>query len=196
MIIPSLLLLLQLLALSTASPGTHHSNHSIESPRDTPQASQPIYTGFSYGAFWSESEPKRYKDFLRQFTLARNLPNVPVPFTSARLYQAAQWGSPQEPSEAFQAAIETNTTLLIGLWLPVDNELIALDKAFEKHGQKLADLVIGIAVGNEDIYRSTFDKHARHCYPRNTANERPPQAATTAPAKKAAPAPCPPPPTK
>ncbi|KAF1972813.1 glycoside hydrolase [Bimuria novae-zelandiae CBS 107.79] len=137
MILETIVLLLQLL-LHTAA--------------ETPGQ---IYTGFSYGAFWSETEPKRYKDFLRQFTLAKNLPNVPVPFTSARLYQSGQWLAPTEPSEAFQAAIETNTTLLLGLWLPIENDLQALDKAFDKFGQKLADLVIGIAVGNEDIYRGS-----------------------------------------
>lgn len=142
---------------SLTLPSTSETTKLVPSASDIPAASQKIYTGFSYGAFWSESEPKQYKDFLRQFMLARNLPNVPVPFTSARLYQAAQWGSPTEPSEAFQAAIETNTTLLIGLWLPIDKELIALDKAFEKYGQKLVDLVIGIAVGNEDIYRGTYN---------------------------------------
>ena len=152
----NILLLLQLLSLATASSIINTPDPAPSSPTAPPPAPQHIYTGFSYGAFWSESEPKRYKDFHRQFSLAKSLPNVPIPFTSARLYQAAQWGSPQEPSEAFQAAIDTNTTLLIGLWLPIDNELIALDKAFEKHGQKLVDLVIGIAVGNEDIYRGTW----------------------------------------
>jgi glucan endo-1,3-beta-D-glucosidase len=116
-----------------------------------------VYTGFSYGAFWSGGKAKHYEDFLDQFKLAKNLPNVPVPFTSARLYQAAQWGQNKtEPSEAFQAAIETNTTLLVGLWLPIDSELDALDNAFKKYGRKLANLVIGISVGSEDIYRGTF----------------------------------------
>ena len=139
----------------TTIASTSDTAQATSSPSNLAPASQTIYTGFSYGAFWSESEPKRYKDFLRQFKLAKSLTNVPVPFTSARLYQAAQWGSSSEPSEAFQAAIETNTTLLIGLWLPIDKELDALNKAFETYGQKLADLVIGISVGNEDIYRGT-----------------------------------------
>ncbi|KAF2678152.1 glycoside hydrolase family 17 protein, partial [Lentithecium fluviatile CBS 122367] len=117
-----------------------------------------VYTGFAYGAYWSEAEPKFKKDFVRQFNLAKNLPDVPVPFNSARLFQAGQWLKPDEPSEAFEAAIETKTTLLLGLWLSaIDTELVALDKAFEKHGQALAELVVGISVGNEDIYRSTLD---------------------------------------
>lgn len=35
----------------------------------------------------------------------------------------------------------------------VTNELAALGKGFAQHGQRLADLVIGLSVGNEDIYR-------------------------------------------
>ncbi|KAJ4298182.1 hypothetical protein N0V90_006081 [Kalmusia sp. IMI 367209] len=162
-------------APAVTEPSTASRNVSSP-PGFSPSAPivQKIYTGFSYGAFWSENEPKFYKDFLRQFTLAKNLPNVPVPFSSARLYQIAQWGAPQEPSEAFQAAIETNTTLLLGLWLPIDNELIALDKAFEKHGQKLVDLVIGISIGNEDIYRGSDEctqKENKPCQMAATADE-------------------------
>ncbi|KAL1605154.1 hypothetical protein SLS60_004697 [Paraconiothyrium brasiliense] len=147
---------------------------AVSSTPAIPSFSQNIHTGFSYGAFWSESEPKLYKDFVRQFTLAKNLPDVPVPFTSARLYQAAQWNSPTEPSEAFQAAIETNTTLLIGLWLPIDNEIEALDAAFKNFGQKLADLVIGISVGSEDIYRGSDEctqKEGKTCSMAATADE-------------------------
>lgn len=143
---------------STVTEGTIATSsgftQATSSPSGLPLNDKNIHTGFSYGAFWSEDKPKRYEDFLRQFQLARNLSNVPAPFTSARLYQAAQWGPDTTvPTEAFRAAIETNTTLLIGLWLPIDDELKALDKAFETYGQKLVDLVIGIAVGNEDIYR-------------------------------------------
>ncbi|KAF2448392.1 glycoside hydrolase family 17 protein [Karstenula rhodostoma CBS 690.94] len=121
---------------STVSAVTIPGTKAPSTPTALPSASQLVYTGFSYGAFWSDGKAKYYQDFLRQFTLARNLPNVPVPFTSARLYQAAQWGpNKTEPSEAFQAAIDTNTTLLVGLWLPIDIELDALDNAFKKHGR-------------------------------------------------------------
>jgi glucan endo-1,3-beta-D-glucosidase len=94
-------------------------------------------------------------DFVRQFILAKSL-NTPVPFDSARLFTFVQWHTGKtttDPIEAFDAAIETNTSLLLGVWLlNFDAELIALDKAFTVHGQKLADLVIGISVGNEDMY--------------------------------------------
>lgn len=117
-----------------------------------------VHTGFSYGAFWTEQKPKVKADFVRLFNLGNNLPGVPVPFNSARLFQTSQWMKDGEPSEAFEAAIETNTTLLLGMWLSkLDIEVIALDKAFEKYGQKFADLIVGISVGNEDIYRGSPD---------------------------------------
>ncbi|KAL5374596.1 hypothetical protein PMIN06_012409 [Paraphaeosphaeria minitans] len=155
--------------------GTKALSTPTASPTASPTVSQDIYNGFSYGAFWSDGKAKNYQDFFRQFTMARNLPNVPVPFTSARLYQAAQWGpNKTEPSEAFQAAIDTNTTLLIGLWLPIDFELDALDNALKKHGRKLTDLVIGVSVGNEDIYRGSDEctqKEGKACDMTATADE-------------------------
>ncbi|CAI6334534.1 unnamed protein product [Periconia digitata] len=121
------------------------------------------HAGFSYGAFWPKDEsPKTYEDFLRLFNQAKSLPGTSVSFNSARLFQTAQWQKPTEPSEAFKAAIETETTLLLGLWLSaMPTELEALNAAFETHGQKLADLVVGISVGNEDIYR-TSPECAKH----------------------------------
>ncbi|KAH6625809.1 glycoside hydrolase superfamily [Boeremia exigua] len=124
-----------------------------------------IYTGFNYGAFWTEqSNVKRYADFYHGFTLAKNLTNTPVRFDSARLYTCITTGTKDDPTEAFQAAIDTGTNLLLGMWVSpgatgqpndvqVKNELVALGKGFEQHGQRLADLVIGLSVGSEDVYR-------------------------------------------
>jgi glucan endo-1,3-beta-D-glucosidase len=128
-------------------------------------AADKIYTGFNYGAFWSEQRNvKRYADFHQGFELARNLTNTPVPFNSARLYTCITAGTKNSATEAFQAAIDTGTNLLLGMWISpgaddqpndmqIDNELVALGKGFEQHGQKLADLVIGLSVGSEDVYR-------------------------------------------
>ncbi|PVH95358.1 glycoside hydrolase family 17 protein, partial [Periconia macrospinosa] len=105
-----------------------------------------------------DESPKTYTDFLRLFNQAKNLPDTSVLFNSARLFQTGQWKQPTVPSEAFKAAIDTNTTLLLGIWISsISTELVALDNAFKTHGQKLADLVIGISVGNEDIYRSSLE---------------------------------------
>lgn len=129
-----------------------------------------VFTGFNYGAFWSyDTNVKKYADFQKGFSLAKNLTNVPVPFDSARLFTCITAGTKDDPTEAFQAAIDTGTNLLLGMWvspgvkgqsndIQVANELAALGKAFQQYGQKLADLVIGLSVGNEDIYRSTSEK--------------------------------------
>jgi glucan endo-1,3-beta-D-glucosidase len=118
-------------------------------------AATKVYTGFNYGAYWRDDSAKTKEDFVRQFNLAKSL-DTPVSFDSARLSTSVQWHTDKttmDPIEAFDAAIETNTSLLLGIWLPsFDAELIALDKAFTTHGQKLADLVIGISVGNEDVH--------------------------------------------
>jgi len=116
-----------------------------------------VYTGFNYGAFWHPSQAKFKKDFVQEFSLAKTLPSTPVTFDSARFFTCIQWLTKDEPIEAFDAAIETNTSLLLGFWAQnetmLDVELVALEKAFKNHGVKLADLVVGLSIGNEDIYR-------------------------------------------
>jgi len=70
-----------------------------------------------------------------------------------------QAGTKNTPIEAFEAAIETNTTMLLGIWCSgtttIENELSALSTALSQYGQKFADLVIGISVGSEDLYRTS-----------------------------------------
>jgi glucan endo-1,3-beta-D-glucosidase len=123
-----------------------------------------IYTGFNYGAFWGvDSNVKKAVGFQENFSYAQNL-SSPIPFNSARLFTCKTQGTVDEPTGAFDAAVETKTKLLLGFWItpqhrgsPLDeivmNELSALGKGFQKHGQALADLVIGLSVGSEDIYR-------------------------------------------
>lgn len=62
--------------------------------------------------------------------------------------------------EAIPAAIETKTSLLLGLWASggseaFSKELAALEKAISQHGDDLEPLVAGISVGSEDLYRSS-----------------------------------------
>lgn len=129
-----------------------------------------VYTGFNYGAFWSYGDNVKYEaDFAENFMLAKSL-NASVTFDSARLFTCKPHGTLNDPTEAFDAAIATNTSLLLGFWvspavrgdLPdemVDNEMIALEKGFERHGQALSDLIIGLSVGNEDICRWNHKLH-------------------------------------
>ncbi|XP_014552094.1 glycoside hydrolase family 17 protein [Bipolaris victoriae FI3] len=129
------------------------------------QAASNIYTGFNYGAFWSvEANVKKKADFLDGFNLAKNL-TTDIPFDSARLFTCKTAGTVDEPTEAFDAAVESNTNLLLGFWITparsgdspdenIKNEMAALEKGFKKHGQALSDLIIGLSVGSEDIYRA------------------------------------------
>ncbi|KAH7065800.1 glycoside hydrolase superfamily [Paraphoma chrysanthemicola] len=116
-------------------------------------AATAVYTGFNYGAFWGTGDNvKKAADFRDSFNFAKNI------------------SSPQEVKMSQQAllmrlsAVETKTNLLLGFWIspgttgaPLDNiiktEMSALSKGFQKHGQALADLVIGLSVGSEDIHR-------------------------------------------
>ncbi|KAF1995480.1 glycoside hydrolase family 17 protein [Amniculicola lignicola CBS 123094] len=121
-------------------------------------AAQVIYTGFNYGATWSNGTFKVAADFEAQFNRAKSL-GTSIPFNSARLFTSIQGNS--GPSEAFPAAIKTNTSLLLGIWVSptgIEAELKALDDAFAEHGSNLANLVAGISVGNEDIYSACKDK--------------------------------------
>ncbi|RYO60699.1 hypothetical protein AA0116_g5688 [Alternaria tenuissima] len=129
------------------------------------QAASKVFTGFNYGAFWSlEANVKKKADFLDGFNLARNL-TTDIPFDSARLFTCKAAGTLNEPTEAFDAAVDSKTNLLLGFWITpgqkggspdenVKNEMAALEKGFKKHGQALSDLVIGLSIGSEDIYRA------------------------------------------
>lgn len=60
--------------------------------------------------------------------------------------------------QAIPAAIATNTTLLLGLWASgtgFANEITALKSAIATYGSSLADIVTGISVGSEDLYRNS-----------------------------------------
>jgi len=128
-----------------------------------------ICTGFNHGAFWgSGGNAKTAEDFKAGFGYAHDLKSA-VPFNSARLFTCKQQGTDDDYSQAFDAAVETKTNLLLGMWIsparrsdPLDDlikaELSALGKGFEKHGQALADLVIGLSVGSEDVFRWEDDK--------------------------------------
>lgn len=108
--------------------------------------------GFNYAA----QEGSRDK-FESDFKIAANLKGTSG-FNSARLYTMIQEGTTNTPIEAIRAAIDTQTTLLLGLWASTDqaqfnNELAALANAINLYGSKFTDLVVGISVGSEDLYR-------------------------------------------
>ncbi|KAI0479850.1 glycoside hydrolase family 17 protein [Xylaria cf. heliscus] len=113
--------------------------------------------GFNYGAFFLNQQAKVQADFAYEFNRAKTLPGTSG-WTSARLYTMVQWGTQSTVIEAIPAAIDTNTKLLLGLWISgssqaITNEITALKAAITKYGTKFTDLVIGISVGSEDLYR-------------------------------------------
>ncbi|KAI1194682.1 GPI-anchored cell wall beta-1,3-endoglucanase EglC [Nemania serpens] len=113
--------------------------------------------GFNYGAFFLNQQAKVQADFTYEFKRAKAMPGTSG-WTSARLYSMIQWGTKSNVISAVPAAIETNTKLLLGLWISggtqsITNEITALKAAISQHGTKFTNLVIGISVGSEDLYR-------------------------------------------
>ena len=117
------------------------------------------YLGFNSGAALVDNSAKFKKDFLAEFKTAQNLKGAPGKFNAVRLYTNVQKYTKDDPIEAFEAAIETETYILLGIWTSetdnIDNELSALKKAIKTHGTKLTDLIIGMSVGSEDLYRNS-----------------------------------------
>lgn len=120
-------------------------------------ASAAVHKGFNYGSTFSDGSVKAQSDFEAEFNTAQKLTGA-TGFTSARLFTMVQGGTTNTPTGAIQAAIDTNTTLLLGLWASggdagFANELAALNSAISQYGDKFTKLIAGISVGSEDLYR-------------------------------------------
>ncbi|KAK5019001.1 hypothetical protein LTR60_001270, partial [Cryomyces antarcticus] len=120
-------------------------------------ASAQVYKGFNYGSTFTNDAAKVQADFQNEFTTAQRLVGTSG-FSSARLYTMIQGGTTNTPIEAIPAAIATKTTLLLGLWASAgqanfNNELAALSSAIKTYGTAFTDLIAGISVGSEDLYR-------------------------------------------
>jgi len=123
------------------------------------------YKGFNYGAFFGNNAAKQYVDFKYEFEAAKGLPGTNGAFTSARLYTMIQHGTTKDIISAIQAAIDTKTSLLLGIWASaanpsaaqtnINNELAAFQAAIDKFGTSFTNLIAGISVGSEDLYRIT-----------------------------------------
>ncbi|KAL6881718.1 glycoside hydrolase family 17, beta-1,3-endoglucanase [Trichoderma longibrachiatum] len=119
------------------------------------------YTGFNYGSTFTNGQPKAQTDFEAEFRTAAGLDGTDGAFTSARLYTMIQAGTANSPISAIPAALSTKTSLLLGLWASggdaaFANEMAALKSTISQYcDQKLGDLVAGISVGSEDLYRIT-----------------------------------------
>lgn len=120
-------------------------------------SAQATSKGFNSGNVRTDGSPKSYEDFEAEFKKAQNLPGTSG-WNSIRLYTNIQGGTTSDPISAFQAAVDTKTTMLLGIWASAgdetfNNELTALKGAIDQYGSEFTDLVVGISVGSEDLYR-------------------------------------------
>lgn len=116
-----------------------------------------VYQGFNYGSTRTDGSAKLQAEFQQDFTTAQGLIGHPG-FSSARLYTMIQAGTTNEVIQAIPAAIATKTSLLLGLWASageanIQNEIVALKAAILTYGTPFTDLIAGISVGSEDLYR-------------------------------------------
>lgn len=122
-------------------------------------ASATNYLGFNSGATKDDRTAKFKSDFVAEFKAAKNLQNSPGDFNAVRLYTNIQAYSTTDPIEAFAAAIETKTFILLGIWASgttdISGEINVLKKAVTTYGSKFTDLVIGMSIGSEDLYRDS-----------------------------------------
>lgn len=124
-----------------------------------PGAGASAVTGFNSASTRADGTPKTQADFEAEFRLAAGLQGAPEPFTSVRLYTNIQGGTTNDPVSAFPAAVATNTSLLLGIWASgtdsIQNDLAALGAGIEQYGEAFANLVVGVSVGSEDLYRNS-----------------------------------------
>ncbi|KAJ8122736.1 hypothetical protein ONZ43_g1140 [Nemania bipapillata] len=131
--------------------------------------------GFNYGSTSHDGSCQGYGGFKELFERAKNLPRASG-FTAARLYTSIQCGTSADPIEAYQAAIDTDTKILVGLWASAgrsvfENELNALITAARTLGAAFTDRIVGISVGSEDLYRSSPEGIANNAGVGATAEE-------------------------
>lgn len=117
------------------------------------------YLGFNSGATLADRSAKFKADFKAEFETAQNLKNAPGDFNAVRLYTNIQAYSTNDPIQAFEAAMETETSILLGVWCSgtdnIDDEITALKTAISSYGSSFTDLIIGVSIGSEDLYRNS-----------------------------------------
>ena len=135
--------------VSATSTSTDH-----ELSNNTKPDIHSIQVGFNYAATLIKGST-----FASQFTSASSLAGTNSAFKSARLYTMIDPVT-GGPISAIQDAITTNTTLLLGLFASQGDtnftkETTALDTAITTYGTKFTNLIYGISVGSEDLYRTS-----------------------------------------
>ncbi|MCJ1279804.1 hypothetical protein MMC21_007628 [Puttea exsequens] len=100
--------------------------------------------------------------FETEFVSAKALAGTKNGFTSARLYTMIEPETDTTPISAIQAAMNHNITLLLGLYASqgqdqFTKEVTALGNAISQYGTAFTDLIYGISVGSEDLYRTSVN---------------------------------------
>jgi len=106
------------------------------------------WKGFNIGANLPSGACRAQSDWEFAFNTIASFPGH---FTSARLYASSDCDT---LANAVPAAINTGTTLLVGIWTEDDThyeaEKQALLEAVQEYG---SDWIIAVSVGSEDLYR-------------------------------------------
>lgn len=147
---------------ANTTPVSAAANTEAASPTTTSSVAKATGTsstvkGFNYGSTGVNGAALTQADFTNEFETAAGLVGTSG-FTSARLYTMIQAGTTDTPIEAIPAAIATGTKLLLGLWgsggqAGLTSEINALKAAISQYGTAFTDLINGISVGSEDLYR-------------------------------------------
>jgi glucan endo-1,3-beta-D-glucosidase len=110
------------------------------------------WKGFNIGANNPDGSCKSQSDWETDF---KTIANLPGHFTSVRLYASSDC---ETLARAVPAALNTGTTLLVGVWTEdnthFENEKQALLTAVQQYGH---DWIIAVSVGSEDLYRGDTD---------------------------------------
>lgn len=137
----------------------HYSLSTILTGAFLTQSAAAAIAGFNSGSTLADGSIKQLADFEAEFKAAAGLKGAPTSFNAVRLYTMVQGGTQSDPIAAFQAAMTTNTSMLLGIWCSgtssIQNDVDALKKAITQYGKKFTDLVVGISVGSEDLYRNS-----------------------------------------
>ena len=116
-----------------------------------------VFQGFNYGSTNTDGSAIGEDQYRSEFATAQQLVGTSG-FSSARLYTMIQGGTSNTPTEAIPAAINTTTSLLLGIWASageanIDNEIATFQTAISTYGTAFTDLIVGVSVGSEDLYR-------------------------------------------
>jgi len=121
------------------------------------QAAAPL--GFNYANKNPDGSASTYQNFVDQFKAAQALAGAPDTFNAGRLYTMLDAKDGTSLIPALQAAIDTKTYLLLGMWASgdasgFDKEMSGLKQAISSMPD-LAQYILAISVGSEDLYRES-----------------------------------------